>query len=158
MACGMSWSACWARLDPPRYAGKSPATPAMTPRASSAAAAMAPVLPLTARVTRRLGPYEAVLCPYEPTNWPYGAERPPATTMVSPAVSPGGAVFWPNGPGFSLTRTALAPTGGVRRPTGTIAPGASMLANRVHAADQPSGVSGHHSSGCERGPPVIQMP
>ena len=47
---------------------------------------------------------------------------------------------------------------GGTRPTGTIASGASMLANRVHAADQPSAVSGHDSSGCVRGAPVIQMP
>ena len=127
----------------------------MTPTPSAAAAAMAPVLPLTAGPTRGPGP------------GPYGAAPPPAATVVSP-VSPSGAVSWPNGPGFSpvrtvlastgLTSTGLTPTGGVRRPTGTIAPGASMLANRVHAADQPSGVSGHHSSGCDRGAPVIQMP
>ena len=42
--------------------------------------------------------------------------------------------------------------------TGPIVPGASMLANRVHAADQPSGVSGHRSSGWVGGAPVIQMP
>src|SRR5580704_13789940 len=161
MTCGISSSACWARLDPPKYAGKSPATPRMTPRASSAAAAMAPVRPLITAVTRLLARYEAVFCPSGPTNWPYGAVLPPAATMVSPvgsAVSPGEAEFWPNGPGFSPIPAALSPTGGVRLPTGTIAPGASMLANRVHAADQPSGVSGHHSSGCDRGAPVIQTP
>ena len=48
-------------------------------------------------------------------------------------------------------------TGGVFRPAGTIVPGASMVTNRAHAADQPSGVSGHRSSGSERGAPVTQM-
>ena len=92
----MTWSACRARLEPPRYAGKSPATPSTTPAPSSAAATIAGALPLS--------------------------------------------------------------TGAARRPAGTIVPGASMLANRVHAADQPSGVSGHLSSGWVRGAPDIQMP
>ena len=81
--------------------------------------------------------------------------RPPADGRSDVAAR---AVFWPNGPGFSLTCTAPGLTGGVRRRTGTITPGASMLANRIHAADQPSGVSGHRSSGCDRGAPVVQMP
>ena len=50
------------------------------------------------------------------------------------------------------------PTGGLFRPTGTIVPGASMLANRVHAADQPSGVSAHRWSGSCRGAPTAHTP
>ena len=43
-------------------------------------------------------------------------------------------------------------------PTGTIVSGASMLTNLVHAAVQPSGVSGHRSSGRDLGPPTVQTP
>ena len=49
-------------------------------------------------------------------------------------------------------------TAGVRRPTGTIVPGASIPVNLVHAADQPCEVSGHHSSGCDRDAPAVQIP
>ena len=45
-----------------------------------------------------------------------------------------------------------------RWPTGTIVPGASISVNRDHAADQPSGVSGHCSMGCDRVVPVAQIP
>ena len=48
--------------------------------------------------------------------------------------------------------------GGVFRPTGTIVSGASMVTNLVHAAVQPSGVSGHRSSGRDLGPPTVQTP
>ena len=64
----------------------------------------------------------------------------------------------PNGPGSPPSRRAPAPTGGVFRPTGTIVSGASMLTNLVHAAVQPSGVSGHRSSGRDLGPPTVQTP
>ena len=49
--------------------------------------------------------------------------------------------------GVSPGRRPAAPArGGV---TGTIVPGASIEMNRAHAPDQPSGVSGHHSIGCD---------
>jgi hypothetical protein len=57
-----------------------------------------------------------------------------------------------------LEATGLEATGGVRRPTGMIAPGASISVNFVHAADQPSEVSGHHCNGCDRDPPTVQIP
>ena len=38
------------------------------------------------------------------------------------------------------------------------APGASTSVNLVHAADQPSDVSGHHCNGCDLGPPMAQTP
>ena len=55
-------------------------------------------------------------------------------------------------------RGAAGGTGGVFLPTGTIVPGASMLTNRDHAAVQPSGVSGHRSSGWDLAPPAVQTP
>jgi hypothetical protein len=42
--------------------------------------------------------------------------------------------------------------------TGMIEPGASTEANLDQAAVQPSGVSGHHSSGCDCGAEAYQMP
>ncbi len=42
--------------------------------------------------------------------------------------------------------------------TAVMVPGASMEANRVHAAAQPSGVLCHHSSGCECGAATSQIP
>jgi hypothetical protein len=57
-----------------------------------------------------------------------------------------------------LEATGLEVTGGVRRPTGVIAPGASIWVNFVHVADQPSEVSGHHCNGCDRDPPTVQIP
>ncbi|MGD0716011.1 MAG: hypothetical protein ABSB24_17815 [Gaiellaceae bacterium] len=40
----------------------------------------------------------------------------------------------------------------------TMEAGGWMLVNRDHAPCQPSGVSGHHSIGCVRGPPAAQIP
>ena len=42
--------------------------------------------------------------------------------------------------------------------TGTIVPGVSIAVNRDHAPDQPSGVGGHHSSGCGCDDEAAQMP
>lgn len=53
---------------------------------------------------------------------------------------------------------SAASAGGVFRPTGTIVSGASMVTNLVHAAVQPSGVSGHRSSGRDLGPPTVHTP
>jgi len=70
------------------------------------------------------------------------------TPLKPPAPSP----YWPAG----LTR--CSPGRAAVRPTEVIPSGASSTANRVHAADQPSWVSGHHSSGCEREPATVQIP
>ena len=66
--------------------------------------------------------------------------------------------FSPNEPGSPPSRRAPAPARGVFLPTGTIVSGASMLTNLVHAAVQPSGDSGHRSSGRDLGPPMGQTP
>ncbi len=47
------------------------------------------------------------------------------------------------------------PAGGV---AATIVPGVSMATNRYQAADQPSGVGGHHSIGCGCGELPAQIP
>jgi hypothetical protein len=39
-----------------------------------------------------------------------------------------------------------------------IVPGVSIAVNRAHAPVQPSGVSGHHSSGCDCGAATAQIP
>jgi hypothetical protein len=77
-----------------------------------------------------------------------------------PSAAPAGVrtALSPNGPGSPPSRRGPAPTGGVFRPTGTIVSGASMVTNLVHAAVQPSGVSGHRSSGRDLGPPTVQTP
>ena len=61
----------------------------------------------------------------------------------------------------TATRTArwLAPEAGAASwPTGTIEAGASTDVNLDQAPDQPSGVSGHHSTGSGWGVPNRQIP
>jgi hypothetical protein len=72
--------------------------------------------------------------------------------------APSGAAYWPGEAGFPAAWLPSGLTGGLFRPTGTIVPGASMLANRVHAADQPSGVSAQRWSGSSRGAPTAHTP
>jgi hypothetical protein len=70
------------------------------------------------------GPVTGAVCwPAEAADWP--AEAPDWAAEVPDRV--GWAAGWT---------------------TGTIAPGASMAANRDQAPYQPSGVSGHRSKGC----------
>src|SRR5450755_23707 len=138
--------------------------PMITPTASSNVAEMVPVRVLTC------GTPDANL-------WPNGlpcANGAPCANggpcaygavLSSSTAVPGPAWPWPadadRSASGAVATAAGASTwaiGGVRRPTGAIVPGASTAVNFDQAADQPSAVSGHHSSGCERGPSTVQIP
>src|ERR1019366_5958031 len=136
--------------------------PMITPTASSNVAEMVPVRVLTC------GTPDANLWP---NGLPCANEAPCANgapcaygaVLSSSTAVPGLAGPWPADRSASgaVATTAGASTwaiGGVRRPTGAIVPGASTAVNFDQAADQPSAVSGHHSSGCERGPPTVKIP
>src|ERR1035441_586952 len=134
--------------------------PMITPAASSNVAAMVPVRVLTC------GTPDANL-------WPNGlpcANGAPCAygaVLSSSTAGPGPAGPWPwpanadrsaSGAVATAARASTWALGGGRRPTGAIVPGASTAVNFDQAADQPSAVSGHHSSGCDRGPPTVQIP
>src|ERR1017187_7022036 len=130
--------------------------PMITPTASSNVAEMVPVRVLTC------GTPDANLWP---NGLPGATGAPCASGPVLPSSTavPGLAGPWPADRSASgaVATAAGASTwaiGGVRRPTGAIVPGASTAVNFDQAADQPSAVSGHHSSGCDRGPPTVQIP
>jgi hypothetical protein len=82
---------------------------------------------------------------------PPAAACPAASSAVAPAdgviTGPAGTA----GPDAGLT-AAPGPV------TAAIVPGTSIEANRDHAPVQPSGVSGHHSSGWACGAAACQMP
>jgi hypothetical protein len=55
-------------------------------------------------------------------------------------------------------KTGPAPGWAALRSAGVMVSGSSRAVKRAHAADQPSWVSGHHSSGCDRGVCAVQIP
>jgi len=71
--------------------------------------------------------------------------------MTVPTDRPGGGPAGRDPPG-----TDPAGSGPVCRVTGMIVPGVSIAVNLVPV--QPSGVSGHHSSGCDCGAATAQIP
>src|SRR5580693_8509348 len=132
------------------------------PRTTPAASTAAPILPVRESLSGAvLGPSGSPPCanggPW--ANDPAAPARSSSTAVAGPAAA--GPESRPTALSPACTRpdgTGLAAIGGVRRPTGVIAPGASTSVNLVHAADQPSEVSGHHCNGCDLSPPMAQTP